>query len=839
MRVETIDPSEYEALGDLTVRAYRSLPGHPLSPDYAAVLADVAARARQAEVLVARDGDGTLLGGVTYVADESNPYAEFEGADSAAFRMLAVDPAAQGRGVGRVMVQACIGRARRDRKRRLTLMTTGSMGAAHHLYERLGFRRTPESDMIVESGLRLMAYELDLEEVAVATVVRDFPHSVRVVENTWITLSDGTRLAAKIWLPEDAEQQPVPGVLEFLPYRKRDGTAARDQLLYPYLAGHGYAGVRVDLRGHGDSEGLPEDEYTPQEQADGAEVIAWIAEQPWCTGAVGMHGISWGGFNSLQIAALRPPALRAIITLCSTDDRYADDVHYKGGLVLGLDMLHWATYMLLANAEPPDPEMVGADRWRDLWLGRIDASQPLAEIWLEHQRRDAYWKQGSVIEDHSAITAAVYAVGGWQDGYTNAIPRLLEGLSCPRKGLIGPWGHHWPQSATPLPAIGFLQESLRWWDHWLKGIDNGIMREPMLRAWVQDSVRPAPTHRERPGRFVSAEGWPPPTAARALHLGERTLLDEPGPEVEFEILGRQTCGLDGGAWCGEGETADDPDDQRAEDGMSLTFDSAPLERDLHVLGFPQVRLTLSSDQPLALVCVRLCEVFPDGASKLVTRQILNLCHGDSNEHPAPLVPGQAEQFAVELDAIGHVLAAGNRVRLAISPTYWPWAWPSPEPVTLTVVAGSGPLVELPEIDAGAGDRGTPFGPPEISEALPMETLARGQTGRTIVRNVQTGRTDMRFLWDSGGHAVYPHGMRELAENEAVYSITEGDPLSAEVACYQAIEYQRGDHHVRVEARGRMTCDRDSFLLEHRLIATEAGREVRERTWSKRIPRDLV
>ena len=367
-----------------------------------------------------------------------------------------------------------------------------------------------------------------------ATVVRDFPHSVRVIENTWITLSDGTRLAAKIWLPDDADTDPVPAVLEFLPYRKRDGTAARDQLLFPYLAGHGYAGVRVDLRGHGDSDGLPEDEYTPQEQADGAEVIAWIAEQPWCTGAVGMHGISWGGFNSLQIAALRPPALRAIITLCSTDDRYTDDVHYKGGLVLGLDMLHWATYMLLANAEPPDPEIVGADRWRDLWLARIEASQPLAETWLEHQRRDAYWKQGSVIEDHSAITAAVYAVGGWQDGYTNAVPRLLEGLSCPRKGLIGPWGHAWPQDATPLPAIGFLQEALRWWDHWLKGIDNGIMQEPMLRAWVQDSVRPTPTHQERPGRFVSADAWPPPTSARALHLGERTLLDEPGAEAELE-----------------------------------------------------------------------------------------------------------------------------------------------------------------------------------------------------------------------------------------------------------------------------------------------------------------
>jgi putative CocE/NonD family hydrolase len=673
-----------------------------------------------------------------------------------------------------------------------------------------------------------------------ATIVQEFPRAVRVIENDWVPTSDGTRLAAKIWLPQDAETEPVPAILEFLPYRKRDGTAVRDELLFPYLAGHGYAGVRVDLRGHGDSDGLPDDEYTAQEQADGIDVIAWIAEQPWCTGAVGMHGISWGGFNSLQIAALRPPALRAIITLCSTDDRYSDDVHYKGGLVSALDMLHWGTYMLLANGEPPDPAIAGDDRWRQLWLDRIDASTPLTEIWLEHQRRDAYWKHGSVIEDYSAITAAVYAVGGWQDGYTNAIPRLLAGLDAPRKGLIGPWGHTWPHAGSPEPAIGFLQECVRWWDHWLKDVDTGIMDEPMLRAYVQDSVRPSPTHRERPGRWVSAAGWPPPSAqTRTLHLGDGTLAAEPAPETERSIMGRQTCGFDSGAWCGEGETSDDPDDQRAEDGMSLVFDSAPLRADVHLLGFPRVVLPLRSDRTRAMVCVRLCEVFPDGASKLVTRQILNLCHRDSHEHPEPLEPGRLTAVTVELDAIGHVLAAGNRVRIAISPTYWPWAWPSPEPVTLTILCGGDARLELPELPATAGDDGPPFGGPEMAAPLAVERLADGVTARTIVRDVQAGRSELRFLWDSGGHVVYPHGMRELAENEAVYSIVEGDPLSAEVNCFQAIEYERGNHQVRVEAHGCMTCDAVSFTLEHRLEAREHGEVVRERTWSRSIPRDLV
>ena len=226
-------------------------------------------------------------------------------------------------------------------------------------------------------------------------------YRVRTVENTWIPLSDGTRLAARIWMPEDAERSPVPAILEYIPYRKRDFTRARDEPIHRYFAGHGYAAVRVDLRGSGDSDGVLFDEYLLQEQLDAVEVIAWLSEQPWCSGSVGMMGISWGGFNALQVAAHRPPALGAVITLCSSDDRYADDVHYMGGCSIN-DNLRWASTMFSHNARPPDPTVVG-DRWRDMWMDRLEGSGLWVKNWLEHQRRDEFWKHGSGCGDYSKI----------------------------------------------------------------------------------------------------------------------------------------------------------------------------------------------------------------------------------------------------------------------------------------------------------------------------------------------------------------------------------------------------------------------------------------------------
>ncbi len=315
--------------------------------------------------------------------------------------------------------------------------------------------------------------------------ITSFPKKIVENPDVGIEMPDGCVLSARVWLPEDAEKDPVPAILEHIPYRKRDGTAARDSLTHPYFAGHGYAAIRVDMRGNGDSEGLMEDEYSEQELEDACAAIAWAAAQPWCNGKVGMMGISWGGFNSLQVAARQPAALKAIITLCSTDDRYADDIHYKGGLLLN-ENLGWGSTMLSYSSRSPDPAIVG-ENWRAMWLERLDNEPFLPAVWLRHQRRDAYWKRGSVCEEFSRIKAATLAVGGWGDAYKNAVSRLVLGIEAPVKGIVGPWIHKYPHFAIPKPAIGFLQEALRWWDRWLKDIGTGVEDDPVMRLYLMDS----------------------------------------------------------------------------------------------------------------------------------------------------------------------------------------------------------------------------------------------------------------------------------------------------------------------------------------------------------------
>ena len=657
----------------------------------------------------------------------------------------------------------------------------------------------------------------------------EFPRRVREIEHTWIPLSDGCRLAARIWLPDDAEEDPVPAVLEFLPYRKNDGTVARDAKRQPYLAGFGYAAVRVDMRGTGESDGILEDEYTEQEQEDALELIAWLAEQPWCTGAVGMWGISWGGFNALQVAARRPPALKAIMTLCSTDDRYADDVHYRGGCVLALDMLHWASSMMTWNARPPDPRLAG-ENWRETWLDRLEAANAWIEPWLSHQRRDEYWKQGSVCEDYSAMECPVYAVGGFADGYTNAVPRLLERLSVPRKGLIGPWAHAFPDDASPGPSIGFLQECVRWFDHWLKGTENGVMDEPMLRVWMQESVEPQPSYEERPGRWVAEPSWPSP------HV-ENQRWDLP-PEGERSLRAVQSTGTEAGAWTAEGQSADLATDQRPDDAFSITYDFEPLAEPLEILGRSSVTLALAVDRPHALVCVRLCEVFPDGTSALVTRGLLNLAHRASHEEPSTLEPGARYEVRVPLDVAAHSFPAGHRLRVAVSPAYWPWAWPSPEEVTLTVFGGR---LELPVRAPRAEDEElAAFQDPEHSPPLEIEETEAGPQGRMIRRELATGLVEQIFDWDLGGASrLVAIDLDTSDSSHTVYSIVEGDPLSAAVRFRATSGMGRGDWSTRSQVTSSMTSDAANFHVETELTVTENENEVFMRTWRFAIPRDHV
>ncbi len=668
--------------------------------------------------------------------------------------------------------------------------------------------------------------------------VTEFPCPVREIENAWITLADGCRLAARIWLPEDASEKPVPAILEYLPYRKRDGTVERDELTHPYIAGHGYACVRVDMRGNGDSDGLMADEYTRQEQGDALEVIEWLAQQPWCTGAVGMIGISWGGFNGLQVAARRPPALKAIITLCSTDDRYADDIHYMGGCLL-TDNLAWASVMLAYSSRPPDPALVG-ERWRAMWLERLENTPLLIDNWLQHQRRDAFWQHGSVCENFSDIRCAVYAVGGWADGYSNAIPRLLEGLACPKKGLVGPWAHKYPHFALPGPQIGFLQEALRWWDQWLKGIETGIMAEPEYRVWMQRSVPPRVHYSWRPGRWVAEPAWPPAEVQeRRLILNPGRLEGQAAAETPLEIHSPQWLGFSAGEWCAHGLSNDLPSDQQFDDGAAVCFETAPLTEGFEILGAPVALLELAADRPNAFLVARLADVGRDGETTLVTYGVLNLTHRASHEHPEPLEPGRRYRVRLQLNDVAYAFPAGHRVRLALSNAYWPTVWPSPEPVTLTLATGLSTLCLPVRAPRPEDEHLPPFPEPEAAPPWRRTVLAPGGSSRKVERDPLHRLTTTTVASDEGVWRLDAIDLEIGQRSVQRYSIEDDDPTSARVEIAWTVTRRRADWRIRTETRTVMTCSRDAFEIAATLEAFEAERRVFSCTWDRRVPRDLV
>ncbi len=653
-----------------------------------------------------------------------------------------------------------------------------------------------------------------------------FPYET-TCEDVRIPLPDGTRLYARIWRP--VTEEPVPALLEYLPYRLGEWTAPRDAQRHPWYAGHGYASVRVDIRGHGNSEGAPGDEYDATELADGVAVVNWLAAQPWCTGKVGMFGISWGGFNALQIAALAPESLKAIVTVCSTDDRYDNDVHYMGGSLLGVDMHAWAATMLAFTCRPPDPAHLG-EEWRPLWLKRLETLQPPIHTWLAHQTRDAYWRHGSVCEDYSAVEAAVLAVGGWHDPYRDTVLRLVEHLPGPAAGLIGPWSHQYPDRGLPPgPAIGFLQETLRWWDQHLKGEDTGIMAEPKLRSWISESHPPATTYPELPGRWVGDPAWPSPhVTPTAYHL----------PGAPAEVNSPMHTGLDAGRFFPFGNGADLPPDQRDEDAKSVCFDfPVPKDAPVEILGRPRVRLRLRSHAPRGQVVARLCDVAPDGSSALVTRGALNLSARHGRDRVQPWPEGAVEDVEFELNAIGHAFPPGHRIRLAVSSAYWPWIWPQPGSAGFTLHP-DGSTLELP-VRTPTTDTITFAGPEQsapLNVVLPEPEQQRPE--RRIVRDVAAGTWHLEVDPRYGGTRVYPDGLEFTEDALETYTVHERDPLSARTCSDWTIRLHRPDlgWDVTIRTRSEITADAEEFITANEVTCREGDEIVFHRTWDKRIPR---
>lgn len=662
--------------------------------------------------------------------------------------------------------------------------------------------------------------------------------TIKEIHHDWLTLPDGTRLAYRAWLPKDSEQNPVPAILEFLPYRKGDGTIVRDEITLPQTAQQGYACIRVDIRGCGESEGLFNDEYSAQELQDGCDVIAWIADQPWCSGQVGLVGISWGGFNSLQIAALNPPALKGIITQCSTDDRYRDDIHFTGGCLLN-DNMDWAAFFwAYAEARAPDKALVGDD-WQAIWLKRLQQMPFLATKWISEQTRSDYWKHASICENYDDIKIPVYAIGGWADAYRNTVFSLLQNLKVPRKGLVGPWAHKYPNIAYPNPKIDYVKESVRWWDYCLKGIDNGIINEPILNYYLQDSVPPQVDYDFRAGQWVSEDNWPSTnTDYQTWYFTETNLQLEQNSNCRtLSVCSPQTVGLDGGRFCvGIRLDMEQAADQRLDDAGSLTFDSAPLNKALPIAGQPIVRLKITSDKAHANLIVRICDVHPNGSVTKISHGILNLTHRDSHEFPQALAPNTQYDIQIPVNHIAYIIPKGHQLRISISTAYWPLIWPSPEQATIQIKPSDCQLILplnhhpkpsnfIPEYDA----------PVQFAGKVIRPTSSK----RIVHRDYKTGMVTLETAEDFGRN-YYNSANSEIDFTvQQCFSIHPNDPLTAKNELSFKVEMGRPGWWTSINNHYQMTSDKENFYIKATWQAFSDNKLLFEKTFNETIKRNFM
>lgn len=655
-------------------------------------------------------------------------------------------------------------------------------------------------------------------------------------EDVSIPMPDGVRLAASLYLPETAGPWPV--LLEALPYRKDDLTSHYGGEYERFAGEFGYAVCRLDIRGTGSSEGIPQGEYTAQELDDLEVTIAWLAAREWSNGNVGMYGTSWSGFNSLAAAMRRPPALKAICSIFASDDRYADDVHYFGGALKQLDLVDWPLYMFVENLLPPVPAIYG-EGWREQWALRMREADPWSIRQLREQTYSDYWKQSSLREDYGSIEAATMLVCGWADGYKNISLRGMAHLRCPKRLLFGPWSHASTETCLPGPNADIVPEMARWWDRWLKDVDNGVDREPPIALFVRRPTKPAPDLKRMNGEWRFEPGWPLERSA-----------EMPMPLGNAETPGRTRGHLDAlevrgdvgwTAWisCAGGLPWGQPADQRPDEAYSIGYEWAPLEHEVEILGYPRLEVTVTSSAPVAYLSAKLCDVFPDGTSALVTRGLLNLTHRDSREEPAPLEPGVAYHVTFELEVASWVFEPGHRIRLDLAGTDWPNAWPPPGPVTLTVER-SGSAIVLPTLDGPSPIAERPVLPAPTREAHPLES-SRGAEMPSVTWRIEHDvvAKETRAVTAYGGASERDERRPKTEEwYEGTVGVSTEDPGRAWVRAHATNTLHFPEATVSGDVRWTIRSDAEAYDVELEAALTEEGKSVWSRRWQERIPREL-
>jgi len=651
-----------------------------------------------------------------------------------------------------------------------------------------------------------------------------------------IPMPDGIKLAADLYFPADLKEgDKTPVLLEYLPYRKDEGRGA-SYPTYSYFIDRGYVVARVDIRGTGNSEGrLIPYEYSDIELDDGEAVIAWLAKQEWSNGNVGMFGTSWGGFNSIQMAVRQPPALKAFVALMATEALFQEDVHYMDGIICTDS---WLFSNEMYNSSPGAPEF----RLDEDWLRNRFEVEPSIFTYMRNQRDGAFWDRASSMDKYDKIKAAGFHIGGWYDGYRNSLPRMLENVKAPVKALIGPYDHGGPNVMYPGPNMEWRHEAVRWFDHWLKGIDTGIMDEPPFAVYVRDWHAPGDDLETAPGYWRWEDGWPiERIKTMTLYATpDHALSTSPADQATHIHVYKPSIGVEGGGpvmWWGSLP----PDQQRMDDGC-LVYDSDPLEAPLEILGFPKALLDVSADASRANWIVRISDVAPDGTVTLVDGAAMNGTHRKSAREPEDLVPDEVYPLDIEMQFTSWTFPKGHRIRLAVSNAQWPMFWPSPYRMTTTLALGgeTGARVELPVVPPGK--RPVPkFKAPVESPTLPGygEVASGNQSGfaeiTTIEHDKETGEA-FGYAADKRSYR-YPWGV-EHYEERIEYRTSVLNPAETSVIGIYSLVFELSDRTIRSDQKVIFKSDLENFRLTLERKLTVDGELKHEKTWDEVIPRDF-
>jgi uncharacterized protein len=673
-------------------------------------------------------------------------------------------------------------------------------------------------------------------------------HDVEVRWDVRIPVRDGLDLSANLWLPRSRVDHPgetFPAILEMIPYGKDNWRRNSDVARGEWLASRGFALCRLDVRGTGSSPGIAEDEYTEAETRDGFDAVEWLAAQPWCNGNLGMWGISYGGFTSIQVAKLRPPHLRAILPMYATDDRYRDDVHIRGGCVTASEKCQYAVSQLGMNAMPPLPAFRGR-AWRNEWRDRLEHTPPWLLPWIREQTDGPYWRRGSLAPDYGALECAVFQVAGWTDAYVDPAFRIQERCANARsvRTLVGNWVHSFPDDAYPGPNVDWYRELVRFFDRYLKGIQNGWEHEPAITWFEHAWADPEPFPRSWPGRWRAAEGFPVAgTTSMALHLdGERLDRARPAREGVRTIAHRATAGTAGALSWGAGWHPNGlARDLRPDEASGLTYTSEPLTEPMSVIGVPEAIVHVTTTMPVATCVVRLSEVSPQGVSALVATGVLNLTHRLSDVDPAPMPtrPRATEEVRIPLRTTGYRFSPGHRIRITVLTSYWPVLWPSPMPGELRV--HHGPTEPSRLILPLVPDAAAETEPPALgTDPAGLRTVGSDEEDPPtwLVTEDVIGGTVMVTIGE-GGASILEDGSRVYSAEHLELTASDADPARARLESVVRYRWTADDFDVDIRATGDIASDESAFEVRVSLAVRLDGEPFFDRTWQERIPRNLV